>query len=436
MLLDNLFEQPMNIDITDDYTSNALWKVNYGWRHPNIFDATNVPSAMKISAVSACVEIRSDSIGKMPCYVMNKETKLRDDSHPLSKLLRTRPNEIMTPFVFKKLLESWRLLRGNAYVYVARSSASGEVTDLIPIHPEVMTPWRDEDRTLWYAYNDGDTQRLIEPSSIIHLKGFSDDGLLGTSVLSRAASKIDSMNEQGEYERGFYQQKAQPSGVLSVDSNVSPEAKKKIREEWQKTYGGSDNAFKIAVLDFGMQYQPITMSQKDAQFIETSEASIADIARYFLVPLSKLQAGKQTYATNEQNSIEYVTTTLAPVVKQMEEEFTYKCLFEKEIDAKKEVVMNMNVELRGDTKTRAEWYKAMRDVGAYSVDDIRGFEDMVNVDGGEQRLAPLNSIPLEKMNEYFEYLMRVKGQANLGGDTTADEGGILLPNEQKKDGDE
>lgn len=272
---------------------------------------------------------------------------------------------------------------------------------------------------------------MIEPSEILHLRGFSDDGLIGTSVLSRAADKIKAMNEQVQFEKDLYTQRAQPSGILKVATDMTKEAKNKVREEWQKTYAGSGNAFKIAILDNGLDYTPISISPKDAQFVESSETSIADIARFFLVPLYKIQAGKQAYNSNEQNSIEYVTTALAPTVKQYEEEFTYKCLFEKEISQNKEVVINMNSELRGDTKTRAEWYKAMRDVGVYSPNDIRSYEDLEAIKGGDLRIAPLNSIPLEKMEEYFEYLMQRKSVANQGGDTLSDEGGEHLENDNK-----
>ena len=387
------------------------------WRHPNLFDGKNLPFAMKLSAVSACVDIRSDSIGKMPFYVMNKDSKEIDEHHALTRLLRVRPNEIMTPYVFKKLLETWRLMLGNAYVYLARSSVAGEVTDLIPLDPRCVTPELDENGHLWYRYENGQVRRILDNDSVIHLKGFSEDGLIGASVLSRAAAKISNMAAQQEYEGVFYTKNAQPSGLLTVATNVNKDAKQKIREEWQRIYGGVDNAFRIAVLDNGMSYAPISVSQKDAQFIESSEASIADIARYFLVPLYKLQSGKQAYQSNEQNAIEYVTTALSPTVKQYEEEFTYKALFPSEVDQNKEVVINMNAELRGDTKTRGDWYKQMRDVGAYSVNDILSFEDMPPVPGGDTRLAPLNSIPLEKIDEYFEHLIEqnkaaVQNQAN------------------------
>jgi len=386
-----------------------------GWRHPNLI-GTSKSSAMKIATVSACIEIRSDSIGKLPFFIMDKETKKRDDKHAVHKLLTVRPNEIMTPFVFKKLIESWRLVYGNSYIYVSRSTMNGLPTQLIPIHPDTVEPKFDNDK-LFYIVTDikkGKRYR-VRDYDMIHLKGYSDDGLKGQSVLSRASETIYAARQQQLYEGKFYDQNATPSGVVQVQSDLGGPSKDKFREEWQKVYGGADNAFKVAILDNGMEYKQISMSQRDAQFVESKDITVADIARFFLVPLYKLQAGKQTYQSNEQNAIEYVVTTLSPTVTQYEEEFTYKTLFEKEIKAGKQIRMNMNAELRGDTDSRSTWYKRMRDVGAYSPNDIRGYEDLPDVEGGDLRIAPLNSIPLEQMDVYFDYLMEKGGTANQGG---------------------
>lgn len=382
------------------------------WNHWNAapFEAVGLTTkAMRLSAVSACVEIRSDTVGKMPFYVANTETKIISKSHAMTKLLRERPNEFMTPFTFKKLLETWRLLRGNAYVYVARKETDGEIEALIPLDPDYVTPILDETGTLWYQFANAKIRRLLSNDSVIHLKGFSNDGLIGTSVLSRAASKIENMAQQEAYQNKYYANGATPSGTLTVGTSLSKEAREKMRDEWQKVYGGTDNAFKIAILDNGLEYKPITVTHRDSQFLETSEASIADIARYFLVPLYKLQAGKQTYQSNEQNSIEYVKTTISPTVKQYEEEFTFKTLFEKDRVAGLEVVINMNAEMRGDQTTRATWFNTMRNIGAYSVNDIRAYEDLPNVPGGDIRIMPLNSIPLERVDDYIDSILAKKG---------------------------
>lgn len=143
----------------------------------------------------------------------------------------------------------------------------------------------------------------------------------------------------------------------------------------------------------------MSLTNKDAQFIESQEVAIRDIARYFGIPLYKLQEGKQAYSSNEQNAIEYVVSTLHPIVTQYEEEQTWKMLFADQISAGLELRINMMAELRGDNAARSAWYKNMREIGVFSVNDINRLEDMPDVEGGDERLASLNYVPLSKWVE-------------------------------------
>lgn len=124
-----------------------------------------------------------------------------------------------------------------------------------------------------------------------------------------------------------------------------------------------------------------------------------DIARFFGVPLNKLMAGKQAYNSNEQNATDYVMNTLHPIVSQCEEEDTYKLLFDSELTRGLQIRRNMMAELRGDTNTRAAWYKVAREIGVYSVNDICDLEDIPRVPGGDTRNDSLNYVPLEDFRE-------------------------------------
>ena len=146
--------------------------------------------------------------------------------------------------------------------------------------------------------------------------------------------------------------------MLTLSGNIDKEAKDKIRREWEEIHSGADKAFRIAVLDLGMQYAPIGVSQRDAQFVESKAVTVEDIARFFGVPLHKLMAGKQAYNSNEQNSIEYVNGTISPIAIQCNQEDTAKLLFDSEIARGMRVKRNLLAELQGDVRSRAEWYKA------------------------------------------------------------------------------
>lgn len=363
-------------------------------------DMSGHDSAMKLSAVSACVEILSNSIAKLPIFIMDRHTKKHID-HPLLRLLSERPNEAMTPGVFMKLIESNRLMSGNGYALIVRDRYNARPRELIPLMPSCVTPRIDDAGKLWYIYADpktGDLRKLNQ-FDVIHLKAYSKDGVNGISVLSRASETVQSARMAQQYEGRFYSQNARPSGVLTVSVPLEKEAKDVIRQEWNKIHSGVDNAFRIAVLDHGMEFKPISVSNAEAQFVENKSISVEDIARFFGVPLYKLGAGKQSYASNEQNGIEYVVGTLHPTVSQYEQEHTYKLMFDSELRRGLEIRMNMMAELRGDMASRATWYKTMRDIGYFSVNDIADLEDTPEVPGGDTRNASLNYVPLDMFRE-------------------------------------
>ena len=167
-----------------------------------------------------------------------------------------------------------------------------------------------------------------------------------------------------------------------------------------------------SILDLGLKYTPIAAPNKDAQFVENKEVSIRDIARYFGVPLYKLQEGKQAYGSNEQNAIEYVVSTLHPIVNQYAEEQTWKLLTNTELRQGLEIRINMMAELKGDTASRGAWYTNQRNNGVFSVNDIRALEDLPDVEGGDERRESLNFVPLKDWARLSE--QRNGGNANAG----------------------
>ena len=221
--------------------------------------------------------------------------------------------------------------------------------------------------------------------------------------MRRGAETIEAALQAQKYETSFYKNGAQLAGVLSTETDLSNQKtgdgtasiKDKIRAEWARIHSGADNAFRIAVLDHGLKYTPITSTNRDAQFIESKSASIEDIGRLFNIPLYKLGVGKQTYSSNEQAAIEYMQRTLAPIVSEYEQEDSYKLLLSSERAGGLQIRRNMMGELRGDWAARAAWYKAMREIGAYSIDDIRALEDLQDVPGGAERYASLNYVPAD-----------------------------------------
>lgn len=401
MVIKTIFDRAIrNITNSDSLTQgNMTLNDSTEWL-TGVTTGTTQTGAMKLSAVNACVECITNSLSKLPIFVMDSNTK-DHIKHPLLSILCDRPNEAMTPSVYKKLIQTNVLMKGNGYGLIVRSPNTARPQELVPICSDYITPWIDNNGKLWYIFTHPRTGeiRKLDNFDILHYKAYSEDGINGISVLSRASDVINTAKAAQNYENKLYTQNARPSGVLKADAELNKEAKDKIRKEWDSIHNGVDNAFRIAVLDLGLSYQPISLSNRDAQFVESKTVSIEDIARFYGVPLYKINSGKQSYSSNEQNGIEYVVNTLHPYVTQYEEEDTYKLLFDSEKRKGLEVRRNMMAELKGDTASRGAWYKNMREIGAFSVNDVLGLEDMPNVPGGHTRNASLNYVPLELFEE-------------------------------------
>lgn len=373
--------------------------------------------AMKLSTVSRCVELRANAIAMLPVYLMAEGTKARPRDHPLGPLLWGPPNEVMTRFDYEKLMQANLDLCGNAYAWIDRDSRTGRPEELIPLLPGNVTPYLDPAGALWYVYTDPRTGEItrLAPEDVLHYKAYSQDGITGISILQRASMAISTGLAAQQYQGDLYANGGRPSGVLKTKTDLSgkPDVpvqnakgetelvsrKELIRREWEKVHNGPGRGFRTAVLDLDLDYTPIAMNNVDAQFVESEEYRVADVARFFGVPLYLLNAGKQAYSSNEQNSIDFVKHTMLPIIVQREQEDSWKLLLPRDRAAGLRIKREPKQLLRGDTAAQAAWYKAMRECGVYSVDDIRALEDLEAVPGGDSRNAPLDKVPLDDWRE-------------------------------------
>ena len=390
-------------------TSALSLRSSSGW----LLGGDSTEQALKISTVSACMELISNSIAMMPAYVMEESTKKHLEHHHLGQVLWMRANDVMSPFDLMQKAVADVLAHGNGYVWNYRNGA-GQIVERIPIPDGWCTPEYDMAREKWwYLTCDPKSGQVftLDPADVSHYKAFSLDGIHGMSVLARARRTIETAGNMEQYADSLYQNGGRPSGVLTVDGDLGSgkvtiknadgttediSKKEYIRREWDGNYSGPGKAFRTAILDLGLKYEPISMSNADAQFVEQKAVSAEDICRFFVVPPYKVGLGKQSYNSNEQNNIEFVVQTLQPLVTKIEQEDTWKLLpMSESLKKGYRVKRNMGVLLRGDAKARAEVQQIYRNIGAYSVNDILALEDRESVPGGDDRLASLNYIPLE-----------------------------------------
>lgn len=366
--------------------------------------------AMKISTVARCVEVLSNSMAVLPVYIMNETTKERLEQHRLGRVLWGNPNEAMSSFDYQKLMMVNQLLRGNAYAWIFRSTATGHPRELIPLPSDCVEPVLDTDGKLWYRFCHPRTGEIYDLRSedVLHYKAYSEDGIRGISVLRRAAMTLKTAQAAQEYESATWQSGGQPSGILTTESDLGGEIevkredgsvekvdpKEKLRQSWEKVHRGAGNAMRVAVLDLGLKYQPISMTSRDAQFVESNEVRVADVCRFFSIPLHLAYAGKESYQSNEQNSLEFVRYTLMPYETQWSQVDTAKLLLKSEREQGLRIKRELKVFLKGDSTAQAAFYRTMHEMGAYSVNDILALEDRPPVSGGDARYASLNYVPL------------------------------------------
>ena len=383
--------------------------------------------AMKVSTVNRCVEVLSNSMAVLPIYIMDEGTKERLPNHRLGQVLWGRANEAMTSFDYQKLMMCNQLLRGNAYAWIHRDPNTGFPVELLPLPSDYTTIRVDRAGHLWYFFTHpvtGETT-MLRPDDVLHYKAYSEDGIEGISVLRRASMTLSTARAAQEHENSTWKSGGQPCGVLTTEedlggpykqkmpdgSEILVDPKEQIRKSWEAAHRGAGNAFRVAVLDFGLKYQPISMNNSDAQFVESKEIRVADVCRFFGVPLHLAYAGKQSFESNEQNGIEYVNYTLLGYETQWGQEDSYKLLLPSERDRWLRIKRELKVFLKGDTAAQAAWYKAMREVGGLNANEIRGLEDMGMIPGGEEYFASWNYGPLSQWAELS--VIRALGKAAL-----------------------
>jgi HK97 family phage portal protein len=363
-------------------------------------------SAMQMTAVYSCVRILSEAVAGLPLHLYRyteEGSKEKAVDHPLYTILHDEPNPEMTSFVFRETLMTHLLLWGNAYAQIIRNG-KGEVIALYPLMPNKMTVDRDQSGQLYYEYQTSQEEAhtmkgslvRLSPRDVLHIPGLGFDGLVGYSPIAMAKNAIGLAIATEEYGSKFFANGATPGGILEHPGVVKdPE---RVRQSWNSAFGGSSNSNKVAVLEEGMKYTPISISPEQAQFLETRKFQIDEIARIFRIPPHMIgDLEKSSFSNIEQQSLEFVKYTLDPWVCRWEQSMQRALLRPEE---KKDYFFKFNVDglLRGDYQSRMNGYAVGRQNGWMSANDIRELENLDRIpeeEGGDLYLINGNMTKLK-----------------------------------------
>ena len=352
-------------------------------------------SAMQIATVYACVRLLAETVATLPLhlYRYRKDGKGKEKAvdHPLYRILYILPNPEMTSVTFRETMMTHLLLWGNCYAQIVRDGKNG-VLGLYPLLPELVEVDRDEQGRIYYVYHaytddvPGETNKDIyfRRDEILHIPGLGFNGLVGFSPIAMMKNALGNEIAVEKYGSSFFRNGAQPSGVLEHPGVLKDPAK--IRENWTEIYGRAGNAHKVAVLEEGMSYKPISLPPEDSQFLSTRQFGVEEICRIFGVPPHMVQdLQRATYSNIEHQGIDFVVHSLMPWLVKFEQGIIKDVLAGGE-QMEYFPVFNVDGLLRGDYASRMQGYATAINNGIVSINEVRrmeGFDPLPESEGGD-----------------------------------------------------
>jgi HK97 family phage portal protein len=356
-------------------------------------------SAMRLSAVFSCIRVVSETIASLPLIIykhLPDGGKQRATEHPLYEVLHDSPNQWQTSLEFIEMMQAHLELRGNAFAVIL-AGPRGAVDSLVPLHPDRVQVYRLPNGRLKYEVRNWFTGGLenYAQEEIFHLRGLSSNGLIGMSTIAVQREVIGRGLAMQEYGARFFANDSTPNGLLEHPGKISDLARKNTTMSWQEAHTAA-NRHKIALLEEGMKYVAIGVTNKDSQFLEATLASREEICGMYRVPPHKIGIlNRSTLANIEQQNIEFVTDCIRSRVVRIERRISMDLIEPLEIDGDYFVEFQMDALLRGDLGSRYAAYAVARNWGWASPNDICRKENQNPIPpekGGDDYLRPANMV--------------------------------------------
>lgn len=353
----------------------------------------NTHSSLTISAFYCALTNLANAIALLPFSVNQKTDGTRSHlaEHPADYLLYREPNSLMTAFMFKFIMAIAVYMRGNAYALMIRNEA-GEVISYNYLDPDEVTVIVYAGK-LYYKHKNN----IYASEEIIHIPGFSFDGITGKSIIHYAADNLGGTLAAQKFGADSYNNRGLSQGVLESDLSIIKPKKEEISNAFSEALN-SGNTHRAPILDEGMKYKPITLTPEQAKFLETCNAGVADVARWFNIPLHKLHvSGEGGYNFLVQMSIEFVQASVMPLAEKFKQEFERKTFLPSERKAGIYIFQNYKKLLQADPVARGQWYKDLTFVKAITPNEIRELEDLNPLPGGDEPLQMANLLNAEQL---------------------------------------
>jgi hypothetical protein len=354
------------------------------------------------------VRLISGTVAKTPTrvFLITKAGRELAKDHYLYPLFCASANPRMSSFRFFRLMQVWLLLWGNAYAEI-EISGRGQITALWPMRPDRMRVEQLPDGSLLYFYTPQNPEmqaRVLREHEVFHLRGLETNGMMGLSVIGHARQAVSLAMAAEEYGARFFGNNGRPGMVLKHPSQLSEKAAANLLQSWNSMHQGLQGAHRVGVLEEGMEIETIGIPPEDAQFLQTRQHQITDVARWFGVQAHKI--GELSRSTNnniEHQSLEFVGDTMEDHFCNWEAEVHHSMLSEREAKVVS-ISFNRARLLRGDFKSRAEGLSILRQNGFINADE--GREDLeynpIAGGAGQKFIVQLNMQDLEQVGEEAE----------------------------------
>ena len=353
----------------------------------------NSDTAMSFTPVWCAVKLLSESVSQIPLFVCERLPDgdiIKLDDHPLTRILSRNPNAYQTKIDFFSKVMVDLCLEGNSYVYIERNGAG------VPIDLYCMDAKNIEcvHTSEGLFYTDKDTKKTYASHEILHFKSLSKDGYKGVSPIKQCKQAIGWGIAVETYGNTFFSNGAKLSGVLSTDRQMSQLAIERLKQSFQENYASLNDSNKTLILEEGLKFQQVSISNEQAQFLSSRDMAVQEIARVFNIPPHMLKdLSKSSFNNIEQQSTEFVRYSIMPYLASMEQEMDLK-LFKESENGKVFTTFDANSMLRGSANDRAEFYDKMVKIGAMTINEVRERENMNKADTGDDLYMPQNMTPV------------------------------------------
>lgn len=406
----------------DKMEREGTWWSAFAPKPPDAGVSISERNALQITTVFACVRIISETIASLPLHVYKREGsgKNRAPEHPLYYVLHDEANSEMTAFSFWETMAQWMLTWGNAYAEIERDG-TGNVVALWPLSPDLVRVDRKAGKLVYKFSSVEGVEITLPAEKVLHFHGMGWDGRSGYSPIQLSREALGFAKATEKYGSKFFANGGKPGGVLEMEGVLRDKAaQERVRESWSEIHGGADNSHRVAILEAGMKYKPISLPPNDAQFLETRRFQKADIAQIFRVPLHMINdLSNATFSNIEHQSIEFVVHTIRPYLVRMEQEIRRKLFTTTSEKGKYTAEWLVDGLLRGDAKSRNEALQIQRQNGIINADEWREIENR-NPQEGEQGKAYLVNGAMISIDQALIPLDQRK--PSKGGDTNGEQG--------------